>query len=176
MAKNIFQGPKAVVEPSKKLAGVIAPLPPAVKQAFYAAANKGPIARGTWDGCAFNAGGKEVGNNGISSFQAAAQAFGISEYKVSAFISVWDRDIPGSDNEATQILRDTIEKVGLFTNPEEVDVNSLFDSKTPTRVVIFESQMKEFQEKLDNDTVEFTDEARRLLAQPFAMAEAVIAV
>jgi hypothetical protein len=99
------------------LDSVVGKLNPAAKQAMYAAANKGLIARKTWDGCAFNAGGLEVGKN-VSSYLAASQAFGLDQQVVENFIYCWD-GLPGSDYEATEALKEAILKAGLFTEPNE---------------------------------------------------------
>lgn len=95
----------------------VSKLNPAAKQAMYGAANKGLIRRGTWDGCAFNAGGKEVGKP-VHSFQAAAMAFKLPVEIVHKFIMIWDR-ISGSDESATEKLKAAILKAGLFTEPNE---------------------------------------------------------
>ena len=99
------------------LEGVVGKLNPAAKQAMYAAANKGLIARKTWDGCAFNAGGLEVGKN-VSSYLAAANAFGLDQSVVENFIYCWD-GLEGSDYEATEALKEAILKAGLFTEVNE---------------------------------------------------------
>lgn len=89
-------------------------LTPAAKQAFYAAAASRTIKRRTWNGCAFNAGGEEIGIRDINSIQAAADAFDIPVKSVSNFIHQWDSLI-GSDDECNTMLRNAIVKVGLFS-------------------------------------------------------------
>lgn len=84
------------------------------KQAMYAAASARKIAQGTWDGCAFNAGGIEIGNSGVTSFQAAATAFGCSLKTVQSFIAAWDTL---RADDPTGVLRETLESVGLFHEP-----------------------------------------------------------
>ena len=86
------------------------------KQAMYAAASARKISQGTWNGCAFNQAGWEVGNNNVSSVSAAASAFGCSMKAVSDFISAWD-GLPQRGDDATGILRETLEEVGLFHEP-----------------------------------------------------------
>lgn len=94
----------------------VAKLNPKAKQAMFSAATHGLIKRGTWNGCAFNAGGIEIGNKHVSTIEAAAEAFGCSRQVVSDFICVWDQ-LPGTDTSATAQLRETIERVGLFSEP-----------------------------------------------------------
>lgn len=96
---------------------VVAKLNPKTKQAMYAAANKGLIRRGTWDGCAFNAAGHEV-EASIASIGKASQTFELSESVVSNFIDVWDR-LQGDDEEATDKLKGAILKAGLFSETNE---------------------------------------------------------
>jgi len=100
------------------LDAAVAKLNPKTKQAMYAAANKGIIKRGTWDNCAFNAGGIEVGTDGVRSYQAAAQTFGVSQETVAQFISVWDK-LRGTDVEATEKLKEAILKAGLYAEANE---------------------------------------------------------
>lgn len=96
---------------------VVSKLNPKTKQAMYAAANKGLIRRGSWDGCAFNAGGMEVGATVRTSHTAAA-TFNLPVETVSNFIKVWD-GLPGSDEEATEALKEAILKAGLFAEANE---------------------------------------------------------
>lgn len=91
-------------------------LPAKAKQAMYAAASARKIAQGTWTGCAFNAGGIEIGNENVNSVQAAAAVFNCSVRVVSDFIREWD-GLPERGDKATGILRETLEEVGLFNEP-----------------------------------------------------------
>jgi hypothetical protein len=145
------------------LATVIADLPPNVKKAFYAAANKGTIRRGTWDGCAFNAGGIEVGDINVRSTSSAAQTFGIDYNTVDSFIRIWDKT-EGTDQEATNLLKKIIEEVGFFTSPEEARASLNKSGSRPNRRVVFKSQMVQFKEELATDTVELTNEAIEFLS------------
>lgn len=86
------------------------------KQAFYAAATRKQIARGTWNGCAFNAGSKELGFN-IKSLETAAQLFEMPVANVRNFISLWDRSSYSCDSEATEALRVMLEEADLFSEP-----------------------------------------------------------
>ena len=91
-------------------------LPAKAKQAMYAAASARTIRQGTWNGCAFNQAGWEIGNKMVDSYGAAASAFKCSLKVVQAFISAWDGlDVRG--DEATTRLRETLEEVGLFNEP-----------------------------------------------------------
>lgn len=104
------------------LTSVVAPFPPALKQAMYAAAEKGLIARRTWNGCAFNAAGSVVGNDGISSYAAAARQFDVPEEVVQRFIATWD-GMHGSDERCTGLLKAALLEVGLtegMTIPQRV--------------------------------------------------------
>lgn len=108
------------------LEAIVAEFPPKLKQAMYAAANHGVLKRGTWNNCAFNAADKVLklgeagtssdGDGYVSSIKKAAEVFGIKETQVKHFIRVWDTR-PGSDKECTEFLKETILKVGLFSEP-----------------------------------------------------------
>ena len=106
----------ALTTAENPLVPVLRPLSPRGKQALYAAANSGALKRRTWDGCAFNQAGNLLGES-VQSRRRAAQVFDTTPAVVSHFISVWDQ-LPGSNEGCTQILRDAIEEVGLFTEPE----------------------------------------------------------
>lgn len=121
---------------------VVADLNPAAKQAMYAAANKGLIRRGTWDGCAFNAGGYEVGDNNVTSYFAAAKAFGLDEKKVVNFIRVWD-GLNGDDETCTNRLKAAILAAGLYTEPGESS------SRRILRQTIYKSQETQMREKFE---------------------------
>lgn len=125
------------------LVGVIKPLNPKSKCAMFAAARAGTIARRTWNGCAWNAAGKEV-NAGISSTLEASQTFGVDAVHVGLFIKVWDGLDVETDEEATRMLIEAIEHVGLFTEPNM--------SKTAriVRGYAFKSQATKFAEQLDS--------------------------
>jgi len=95
------------------------------KQAFYGAAmRKGEIAQGTWNGCAFNAGGQEIGDNNVTSVMAAAESFGLTPYVVSRFIQAWDNFRSKDDKTPTQHLMEMIEKIGLFTDNPSVKITT----------------------------------------------------
>lgn len=133
-------------------------LPPNVKQAFYAAASKGAIARRTWDGCAFNAGSLEVltdldesltpHQNGVRSFGTSAQVFGISESTVKRFITAWDAYKPQASNEAaTHDLMEILDEIGLTT--------PVGNKTSKARVVtgyVYKSSATKFKEQLENVT------------------------
>lgn len=98
------------------LFGAVERLSPKAKQAFYAASLDGPIARGTWNGCAFNAGGSAIGED-VRSLRAAAVAFEMSQKDVSNFIHLWDNFKEANDVDATDKLREFLLEVGLHTQP-----------------------------------------------------------
>lgn len=104
----------------------VAMLPPKVKQAFYTVAQrKGVLSRGTWNGCAFNAAGGELGQE-IKSVATAMQVFGASKFVVESFIRAWDqtkfRHGWERDFTATAKLMSLLEKIGLNTPPAQAGV------------------------------------------------------
>jgi hypothetical protein len=124
------------------LEGIIEEFPSGLKQAMFAAASTKVIRRSTWDGCAMNAAGFEVGKQGsVDNVQAAAKTFGVTPNQVSIFIRCWD-SLEGSDESCTQFLRDSIEKAGLFTEP----------GRKPPRIIrvkVYEDQQKKLREQFD---------------------------
>ena len=118
--------PAANLTAENPLVPVVRPLSPKGKQALYAAANSGALKRRTWDGCAFNQAGNLLGES-VQSRRRAAQVFDTTPAVVSRFISVWDQ-LPGSNEGCTQLLRDAIQEVGLFTEPEVVKAKPLAGS------------------------------------------------
>lgn len=95
------------------------------KQAFYGAAMKlGVIEQGTWNGCAFNAGGNYVGVQGISSYAAAAEAFGLTNYVVETFIEEWDKFRSPDEKSPTEHLIQMLENVGLFEDNPRVKITT----------------------------------------------------
>jgi hypothetical protein len=112
--EGVDMTPKASGYPN--LYQAIMRLPAKAKQAMYAAASARKISQGTWNGCAFNAGGMEIGNANIHSYEAAAAAFDCSIKVVQAFIAAWD-GLPERGDHATRVLRETLEEVGLFHEP-----------------------------------------------------------
>lgn len=90
-------------------------LSPKAKQAMYTASNEGIIARGTWDGCAFNEAGKQFGHD-VNSVGYAAGLFEMKPDEVSNFINIWD-SYYGTDEQVTSTLRSLIVDVGLSTPP-----------------------------------------------------------
>jgi hypothetical protein len=100
---------------SDNLESIVNQFPPKLKQAMFAAASRGSLRRGTWNHCAFNAAGFEVGKLGeVRSLQSAAEAFDVTPILVKKFIRYWDH-MTGTKEEVTIQLREAIEKVGLFT-------------------------------------------------------------
>jgi hypothetical protein len=139
---------------------IISQFPSGLKQAMFAAASRTTIARSTWNGCALNAAGMEIGRaNDVRSFDTAAKAFNITPALAQMFVHAWDK-MHGTDTECTAILRDTITKVGLFSEP----------GQKPPRIIkkkVFESQQaqlhKQFQTLMESNSVPDTDVALELL-------------
>lgn len=127
------------------LRSVVAPFPPQLKQAMYAAAEKDLIARRTWNGCAFNAAGEVAGaGSSITSFGAAARLFDVPQAVVERFIRVWD-NMKGSDQRCTGLLKAALLEAGLtegMTVPERV--------KKIVRGYAYKSLETQFHEELAN--------------------------
>lgn len=141
-------------------------LSPGAKQAFYSAAmRKGILRKRTWNGCAYNAGGKEIlsGSN-IQSVQEAAKIFQCSPYTVSKFIRAWDSH-PGSDEHSTKILLELLEKVGIFSDPDKPRVVRVYRNIIVEGTVTDEVLLKQFQDEVANldNIIEGWAEAHNLL-------------
>lgn len=121
---------------------IVRQLNPAAKQAMYGAANKGLIRRGTWNGCAFNAGGAEIGNKNVDSYFAAAKAFDLDQRIVRKFIAIWD-GLHGTDESCTERLKAAILDAGLFTEPGETK------GRRVLRQTIYRSQETMLREKFE---------------------------
>ena len=120
---------------------IIDQFPVGLKQAMFAAASRTTIKRRSWNGCAMNAAGFEVGkSDSVQSISSAADAFNVSGELVSRFISRWDT-MTGTDEECTQKLRSMIEESGLFTDPSS-------SKKHATRVVSV-TVYKQLREELE---------------------------
>lgn len=138
---------------------VIRKMTPKAKQAMYAAASKSLLRRGTWDGCAFNAAGKAVTSQHITSTDKAGKAFGMHSNIVSEFIGVWDHSSNYlNDAEATEALKEAILKVGLFTgagNTIRVRISRVTVNKNQQEAErdAFEAIVKDIHiEKIDEDS------------------------
>lgn len=131
------------------LVAVVKPLNPKSKCAMFAAARAGVIRRNTWNGCAWNAAGREEGQD-ITSVHAAASGFGVKATFVSRFIQEWDR-LPGTNAECTQMLIDAIEEVGLFTEPSDHKVKRI------VREYAYKSQATKFKEQLESGELTLND-------------------
>jgi hypothetical protein len=122
---------------------VVDKFPAGLKQAIFAATSRTTIKRRTWDGCALNAAGFEVGKQGsVDNMEAASKAFGIDQGLVALFITKWD-SLPGTDESCTQKLREVIEKAGLFSGPR---------TRRRTRTVqsrVFKEQERVLREQFD---------------------------
>lgn len=130
--------------PSSSLTQAVARLSVLAKQAMYAAAKKGLIERGTWDGCAFNKAGEETGKY-VHSSSAAAAAFDMPVQDVQVFIKCWDQTSQYMNpQEARQSLIEAIEASGICTPPS---------TNRRTRVVrgfAFKSAATKFAEELES--------------------------
>jgi len=142
------------------LCDTITNFPSGLKQAMFAAVSTRIIRRKTWNGCALNAAGMEVGKEGsVSSIEVAAKTFGITQAAVKQFINIWDA-LPGTDEMANATLRDCIEKAGLFVEPGQ---------KMPRiiRVKVYEDQQKKLREQFDSlmeaNMIDGTDVMEQLL-------------
>lgn len=136
------------------LLGVVKRLSPSAKQAFLAAAKQGRLARGTWNGCAFNAAGKLQQEN-VSTVTKAAEVFDMKAGDVSRFIRVWDNLYCRSDWWATRLLKEAIESIGLFTPAGTMRFRAFTSEDTVIR--------EAFDLMVKNDSVEFTSDAVELL-------------
>lgn len=129
------------------LTSVVRALPPHVRQAMLVASKKGLIARGTWDGCAFNAASKLGGEN-VGSVAEAARVFGCSQAVVNNFIGKWDKFTVGnpprkpSDQEANRLLVEAINEVGTHT--------PIKGTKRVIRGYAYKSEATKFAEQLES--------------------------
>lgn len=133
-------------------------LSPKAKQAMYAASQKDDFARGTWNGCAFNKAGYNLGGS-VQSIDQAAALFGMPTKAVSRFITTWDgyAKTEKDPHKATALLREELETAGLFSPARSTRVTRIIST------VEYESTMEKFQESLAAGTVELTNEAYDLL-------------
>ena len=129
---------------ANSLKGAVNRLSPKAKQAFYAASISGPINRGTWNGCAFNAGGDILGED-VRNFDAAAVVFEMKVHDVQSFIQQWDTfRLDLSNVDATDLLRDYLLESGLYeTSSGSVGTFVVTLHKGPATVD------QEFQELVD---------------------------
>lgn len=142
-------------------------LSPGAKQAFYSAAMRhGTIRRRTWNGCAYNQGGKEiVSGSNIGSVQEAAKIFQCTPAVVSKFIQAWDRSPYNSDKEATKALLELLEKVGIFSDPDKPRVVRVYRNLVVKGNITDDELLQQFQSEVTNlDTIiEGWAEAHNLL-------------
>jgi len=152
--------------------GAVAQLPPNVKQAMYAAANRNIIKRGTWNGCAFNAGSLEQFSDdcvqGVRSVASAAAFFNVSPSIVETFISRWDA-LAGTDEECTERLKRAILEVGLFSEPNESR------GKRVLRTTVWKSEETRMREEFEA-IVEGLDLTAPAEVSPLAFATAEMGV
>ena len=113
---RIHPGRRTTSSSPNPLVPVLLSLSSKGKQALYAATNNGTLKRRTWNGCAFNAAGRVVGK-AITSRERAALVFDTTPEVVRDFIVAWDH-LRGPDQRCTDLLREAILTVGLFTEPD----------------------------------------------------------
>jgi hypothetical protein len=115
----MFQRSRSRLKPSvNPLIEVVQPFDHRTRQALYAATNNGRLRRRTWNGCALNRAGSELGS-AVTSQPEAADLFHAPRHLVSRFIHVWDH-LSGSDEQCTNLLRDAVLAVGLLPEAEPV--------------------------------------------------------
>ena len=95
---------------------VVHPFDHELRRALYAATNSGSLRRRTWNGCAFNRAAAILGLE-VNHLSGAADAFQLPAPRVHDFITTWDR-LRGSDGHCTELLRDALLAVGLFSDDE----------------------------------------------------------
>jgi hypothetical protein len=102
-------------QPENPLIPVVAKFDHPVRRALYAAANRGDLRRHRWQGCALERAAATVGRS-IGSCRGAARALHVPKRVVVEFVEVWD-NLRGDDASCTALLRDALERVGLFDVP-----------------------------------------------------------
>jgi hypothetical protein len=105
-----------------RLVPVVRPFDHRTRQALYAAANGGLLARRTWDGCALDRAALELGRT-VKTKGQAVETFGAPPHVIANFLRVWDR-LGGSDERCTALLRDALLAVGLFPETEPAPVRA----------------------------------------------------
>lgn len=126
------------------------------RTAFVVAGRKSVIKRGTWDGCAFNAGSKIYKDRllplGVTSFREAAQHFGLDQHIVANFIAAWDasRYYMSSDEEATKFLVQTCLEYGVNEDllPEYPKPKKFSELKIRQEKVYENKEWKKFDDEL----------------------------
>ncbi len=103
------------------LVSVVRALPAESRRALYGAANRGPLQRGTWNGCAVNRAGEMLGMPARSRAEAAV-ALGTTGEVIDRFLEVWD-GLSGSNRNCTAILREALERAGLL-DVDDVDAGA----------------------------------------------------
>lgn len=98
------------------LVAVVQPFDHELRRALYAATNSGSLRRRTWNGCAFNRAAAILGVE-VNHLASAADAFRVPVQQVNDFITTWDR-LRGSDGHCTELLRDALLAVGLYSDDE----------------------------------------------------------
>lgn len=131
------------------LKSIIEQFPVKLKKALYAAAKTGHVKSGTWNGCAFNKAGKQVGIS-ISSSNRAAGVFNIQEDLVTQFIRRWDSINLGSAKRADLLMR-VLENIGITTPLDNAKPNHPIDNLSPIvfNYEVYKSSQTKFIEELE---------------------------
>jgi hypothetical protein len=151
------------------LVAVIEPMPQRAKEAMYGATRRRMIRRGTWNGCAWNQAGAQVGKS-VSSTTAAAQVFGCDASIVSRFISVWDRLQYTTNTDANRLLVEALERCLSGQEPHsrvgQTFASTVFKGTQHTVDEQFDKivQALDMGEVIDNEFVGDMDLMEELLA------------
>src|SRR5262249_35233844 len=86
------------------------------KVAMYNVANTETLKRRTWRGCPLNRAGCALGSAVVNE-RDAMLVFNVPRHAVRRFILAWDC-LRGTDDQCTDLLRDAIRTVGLYSEPE----------------------------------------------------------
>ena len=112
--RSMWRRRAPAVSTENPLISVVQPFDHDLRRALYAAANLGSLRRRTWNGCAFNRAAAILGME-VNHLSGAADAFQLPVQRVNDFITTWDR-LRGSDGHCTELLRDALLTVGLFSD------------------------------------------------------------
>jgi len=114
--RSISRRRAATTPTENPLIAVVQPFDHELRRALYAATNSGALRRRTWNGCAFNRAAALLGLE-VNHLTGASDAFALPAPRVHDFITTWDR-LRGSDGHCTELLRDALLGVGLFSDDE----------------------------------------------------------
>lgn len=148
--------PKGVNKTEVGLGRSVNNLSEKARKAMLGAIEKfGTIARGTWDGCAWNAACEVMGISNVGSSRQASEVFpDDSSGSISEFIHYWDK-LPGTDEEATALLREyliegfkqsTGDIVVVVHESEETKLNKEFQSLVDSLDISADGKTEDQQE------------------------------